>query len=212
MEHNDNPKKSSSGAERPHSGIYSLNNRIIELENIIKGLKACSDPSDDDFLEILRTNQKRKKKKKQDDLQKYYNHYEKGLRKQLESKNFMPIHGGLILIIHYSIVYIEQNISKFAKTLDSEIDCNFKLDTCIDLINKIPEISEVNLPSEFYVETINHMCGLIYPKKPEITQIEELNTPPECVTEIPEGSHAKNLKRRKSIIAINFNKKNLNCQ
>lgn len=186
-------------------GLNTMNNRLAELENMIKILASSQlnrEKIDETFGEGILSKQKEKKDKKtKEELERIYSHFNKGLKKEIGERNF--IHS-IILIIHYTIVYVEQNIHKFSKAMRVDVSSSFKLDTCLELINKNTEILDV-LPQEFYTTTIEHMCSLIYPK---ITPLDPSGhcAPSVLPIEIPEAPKTsdRNLKRRKSVISTNF--------
>jgi hypothetical protein len=153
---------------------------------------------------VINKQKEKKDKKSRDELEKIYLHYEKNLKKELGDRNFMC---SLTPIFHFTITYIENNITKFSKIMNIPVCSEFKLDTAVGLLSKIKEIEEAFnvLPSGFFVETINHMCTLIYPKITLLSQpCVDLPEIPVQIYKPEKRDETKNLKRRKSVISTNF--------
>jgi hypothetical protein len=170
-------------APQQPTGLCSLTKRILELEETLKELNVHRDESDA-VNDIVQSNTRKKEKRTRSEVEKIFSHYTKGLYKHLDKGVFVD---QLLLVLKYSILYIESNVSKFSLAMDCEITGVFKLDTCMSLVNSIADIRDVYSTS-MLENCINFLVKLMYNSQTILDNI------PPPTTEPPAS-----LKRRKSV-------------
>jgi hypothetical protein len=113
------------------------------------------------------------------ELDKCFNHYSKGLTRHLGTI-VGHITDHLLLIMQYTVIYVEKNIAKFSKTLGCDITSEYKLDTALSLLCTIPEIKE-SYGTVFLENSVNFMVRLLFNNAhPDVDSmtIREIIVPP----------------------------------
>ena len=112
-------------------GLNSLNLKISKLESQIS--EKSENPKSNLFEDIIIHRLENKKKdSRKEEISKIKMHYTEGLVTQIDIED--P--NNIIDIIYYSVLWVERNIHKLAVLLQSDVNSELKLMTCIELIHE----------------------------------------------------------------------------
>lgn len=144
-------------------GLNTLNFKVGELESKLARLKAGVDEYDDSSgftKSILQVRRDKDHLRVKNELDRIYTHFNNGIENMKEDR---PVRDFLMVYVQYSMIYVEQNVAKFARCLRTAITGEFKLDTCLSLLSSISGIEQF---SEKMIENcINLLCPLLFIRK-----------------------------------------------
>ena len=112
-------------------GLNTMQKGILELEEELLALQS-QQSIDNSFSSKMIVNTTSKSSERiKNNLERIHVHYKKGLFKHLEERNIIT---NLLLVIHYTILYVDQNAEEIAATIGVKNSEDFKNDVVMNLI------------------------------------------------------------------------------
>lgn len=182
-------------------GLSTLSKRLKDLE-----IKVNDQPSEETFADLLlKKEEKNREKQRKKDLNRAFDKYHSGLLKHLGDVD--SIFSNILLVIQYTVIFVEKNIDKFATTLNTSVTSDFKLDTALSLLRTVEGVPH-SFTVDFLENSINFLVQVLLNTSPqpdqlsgESTQVLPIKSPPPPQTETPVNSpeERKTIHRTKSV-------------
>jgi len=146
-------------------GLKSLSEQVKQMQ------KDTLSVAPDTFEGKLITKKKEKEFEKQREkvmkLSNTKSHFKANLLANLEDEKNINL-TNLPKIIEYAVLYVEKNADKIAEIVETVVDSEFKLDTCINLIMDLIQDIDISL----LISMINEIVYLLFNKEKHETQLK----------------------------------------